>query len=402
MKILILLHDLVMGGTTINAIELGTALRDRHGHEVVLFATPGPMTPLVDRSGLRLLPAPIATAHPSPARMQALREAVRRERPDLIYAWEAWTCIDAYYAAHLPMGVPMLVTDMTMQVTRLLPRELVTTFGTPDLVAKARAAGRHRAELLLPPVDHRANARAAVDPTCLRQRCGIGADDITLVTVSRLAESMKGESLLRTLDAVRTLGRELPLRLLIVGDGSARGDLEHEAARVNAELGRPAAQLIGAMLDPRPAYAAADIVIGMGGSALRGLAFGKAVIVVGERGFSAPFAPNTAEHFYRHGFYGLGRSRLGEGSLGADIHALAQRRDTLTALGEFSRQFVAQRFSLDLVSARLSQICVDAVTHPPRYPRAAMDALRTTAVYLRERRFLWRVPAPAPMESADA
>ena len=42
MKILVFLHELVVGGTILNCIELATALRDVHGHEVVLFATPGP------------------------------------------------------------------------------------------------------------------------------------------------------------------------------------------------------------------------------------------------------------------------------------------------------------------------------------------------------------------------
>jgi len=41
MKILFFAHDLVVCGTTVNAIELAVALRDLHGHEVVVFATPG-------------------------------------------------------------------------------------------------------------------------------------------------------------------------------------------------------------------------------------------------------------------------------------------------------------------------------------------------------------------------
>lgn len=402
MKILVYLHELVLGGTTVNAIELSAALRDLHGHDVVLFATPGPMTKLVTDSGLRFLPAPVATVLPSPARMRALRAAVRRERPDLLYVWETWPCIDAYCAVHLPMGVPMLVTDMTMQVTRVLPKELITTFGTPELVDHARAAGRRKVELILPPVDVRLNAPDAVDSAGFRQRCGMTAGDITLVTVSRLVESMKGESLIRTIESVRSLGRDLPLRLLIVGDGSARARIAQLADDVNVQLGRSAVVLTGAMLDPRPAYAAADIVIGMGGSSLRGMAFGKPVIVVGERAFSAPFTPDAAEHFYYKGLYGVGNGTRGADSLSTDICSLAEHPEKLPALGDFSRKFVAQRFSLDVVSTRLSEICTAAVAETPRYAHAATDALRTAAVYLKDRRFLWRALPPAPMESTDA
>jgi len=44
------------------------------------------------------------------------------------------------------------------------------------------------------------------------------------------------------------------------------------AALANANLDAKPSLLAGEMADPRSAYAAADIVIGMGGSALRGLA----------------------------------------------------------------------------------------------------------------------------------
>ena len=38
MKILVFAHHLELGGTQTNAIELAAAVRDRHGHDVALFA----------------------------------------------------------------------------------------------------------------------------------------------------------------------------------------------------------------------------------------------------------------------------------------------------------------------------------------------------------------------------
>ena len=301
MKILVFAHRLELGGTQTNAIELGSALRDRHGHEVSIFATPGPAVKLAEEKGLRLLPAPDASVHPSPARMKALRAAVRSEGPDLLHVWDWWQCLEAYYAVHLPLGVPMVVTDMMMDLTRVLPRTPLTTFGTPQIVAQARASGRRRAELLVPAVDVAKNSPGVVDPRDFRERHGIGRGEIALVTVSRLSEWLKSESLVRTIDAVRLLGRELPLRLVIVGDGAVRPRLEELAREANASLGRPAVVLAGAMVDPRPAYAAADIVVGMGSSSMRGMAFGKPVVVVGERGFSAPLDPGDGRHLLPHG-----------------------------------------------------------------------------------------------------
>jgi L-malate glycosyltransferase len=388
MKILVFAHQLVMGGTVVNAVDLAAALRDLHGHDVTLFASPGPLLSLVRERGLRYIPAPDARFHPTPALVRALREAVRSERPDLLHAWDWWQCIDAYYAVHLPMSVPMIVSDMTMEVTRLLPKGLPTTFGTPELVDQARAMGRRRVELLLPPVDVHQNEPGAVDPQPFRERFDIARSDTLVVTVSRLAEYLKGESLLRTVDAVRTVGRHLPLKYVIVGDGTLRGRLERLAVEVNGELGRRAVVLAGALLDPRPAYAAADIVVGMGGSALRGMAFGKPTVIAGEQGFSAPFTPETAERFHYTGMYGRGDGDLGSARLAADIGELAGQPDRLPGLGEFSLRFVRQHFSVEAVSAHLAEYSQRAVSDAPSLRESLTDGLRTAAIYFRERRFL--------------
>ena len=401
MKILVFAHQLEVGGTQVNAIELSAALRDLHGYEVIFFATPGPMVKLVEEKGLRFIPAPDARFHPSPARMRALRDVARHERPDIIHVWDWWQCLEAYYAVHLPMRVPMVVTHMIMNLLRLQPKWLPTTFGTPELLEQARAAGCRHLELILPPVDVHQNSHGAVDPRPFRERYDFEVRDITLVTVSRLADVMKAESLVRTINAVRTLGRNLPLRFVIVGDGEARVMLERLADETNAELGRPAVVLTGALLDPRPAYAAADIIIGMGGSALRGMAFGKPVVIVGEQGFSAPLTPETAESFYYKGIYGRGDGGHGNTRLVADIQGLVERSDQLPALGAFSRQFILQHFSMEKVSARLAKFCHDAVAEVPPLHVVAADGLRTAAVYFRERRFLVPSRDPTPNQSVD-
>ncbi len=388
-KVLVFGHWLEVGGTQVNAIELAAALRDLHGHDATYFATPGPMLDVVREHGLRFLPAPAANVHPSPARMAELRRVLRRERFDIVHAWDWWQCLDAYYVAHLAMGVPLAVTDMSMFLQRVLPKAVPTTFGTPELVDQARAAGRHRVELLLPPVDIRHNAPSVVDPRPFRRQHGIGDHEILLVTVSRLSTSMKAEGLRRTIDAVRILGRELPLRLVIVGEGNGRPELEALAAGADRELGRPAVALAGALLDPRPAYAAADLIIGMGGSSLRAMAFAKPVVIVGERGFSRPFGPETADWFYYRGMYGLGDDNPSNDRLAADIRGLAEHPERLPALGEFSRQFVVRHYALEVVCAKLDAFLRAAANETPRLGASAADALRTAAVWLRERRFSW-------------
>lgn len=381
MKVLVFAHRLEVGGTQVNAIELAAELRDAHGHDPVLFATPGPMVELATAKGLRFLPAPEASWSPSWARMRALREAVRREKPDLVHAWDWPQCLDAYYGVHLTRAVPLLVTVMSMAVPRLIPRAVLTTFGTPELVDAARSAGRDRLGLLLPPVDVHHNAPDAASGGEFRARYGLAPDDTVLVTVSRLVEHLKLEGLRRTVRAMAVLGRETPrLRFVIVGDGTARQSLEHLAEQTNTALGRPAVVLTGALVDPRPAYAAADVVAGMGGSSLRALAFAKPTIVVGEQGFVSAFTPETAEKFRYQGMYGLGDGDEGDHRLIAELRRIVGAPERFGRLGAFSRDFVVRHYSLESVTRQLDGLCRDVAADRPALRVRATDGVRTAAV----------------------
>jgi glycosyltransferase involved in cell wall biosynthesis len=200
---------------------------------------------------------------------------------------------------------------------------------------------------------------------------------------------------------VRSLGRELPLRLLVVGDGTARERLAQLAAEVNAELGREAVTLTGAMRDPRAAYAAADIVLGMGSSALRALAYGKPLIVLGERGFAMGFTRESAAQFMQTGFYGSGHGAQGADLLAQAIRQFAAQPQRLQGLGEFSREFVVEHYSLEVISQQLNAVCMAALAARTRVPGLLLDALRTTAIYLRERRFGRRALTSTAMSFRD-
>jgi glycosyltransferase involved in cell wall biosynthesis len=401
MKVLFFLDELIIGGTLVNAIELAATLRNHHGCEVAIFAAPGPMIRLAEEKGVRYIEAPFPGRHPSPTRVRALHDVVQRECPDVVNAWEPMTCFDAY-ALNVLTRVPIVFTIMMMNITKHLPTWPTITFGTPELTDQARGMGYRNVRLVLPPVDVHFNAPGSVDPTDFIQRHRITASDITLVTVSRLVHNLKGDSLIRTIDAVHQLGHVMPIRFLIVGDGAARAELEQRAARVNEDLGRDAIVFVGALLDPRPAYAAADIVVGMGGSALRAMAFRKPTIVVGENGFSKPFTPKTQEDIYYRGLYGIGNGDPGNTQLVENIRAFAELRHRATWLGEFSRQFVVRHFSLETISANLLAACRDAANERQPSHARVLDGIRTTALYMRYRRFRWRYQPTAPVSVVDA
>jgi glycosyltransferase involved in cell wall biosynthesis len=378
-NVLVFLHHLELGGSQTNGIELAAAVRDLHGHDVTVLATPGPAVALVERHGIRYLPAPRPRVHPSPALARAVRRAVREHRADVVHAWDWPQCVDAFFGAALTGLAPVVGSDMSMDYNRRLPASIPVTYGTPQLVEEARARHAGPVTLLEPPVDADRNAPGAVpaaDLAAFRAEHGLEDGWLELVIVSRLVEWMKLEGVLAAIDAVERLA-DLPARLVVVGGGTAFDRIAERAAAANGRLERRAVVLTGPLADPRPAYAAADVVLGMGGSILRGLAFGRPCVVLGERGFSEPFAPDSARRFLWQGFYGVGEGR--EPRLAGQLAALLGDPGRREELGRFSRRVVEERFSLEAGARTVDRLYREAVAARAPRLRRVRDAAGTGA-----------------------
>ena len=126
----------------------------------------------------------------------------------------------------------------------------------------------------------------------------------------------------------------------------------------------------------------------MGSSALRGLAFAKPVIVVGEKGFSEVFSPETADMFLYSGMYGLGCGATGGERLAEQLLGLAKDCDRLAMLGPFGREFVERHFALERVCGQLHRFLTATATSRASRVVRLVETIRTSAVYMRERRFL--------------
>jgi glycosyltransferase involved in cell wall biosynthesis len=379
MKVLVFSHRLEIGGTQTNAVELAAAVRDRAGMDVVLFAAPGPSLELARRRDVRVIEAPDADHHPSPTRMRALARVVRDEQPDLMHVWDWPQCFDAYYVEHMIKGLPVLCTVMGMVVPSFLPRALPATFGTPQLHARALRQRRGRVDLLEPPVDIDYNAPEAVDPTAFKAEFGLDDGRLNVVVISRLVAWLKLESLLQTVAAIEALaatGR--PVRLVIVGEGPSADQLAQLARQVNERTRPGTIVLTGSLIDPRPAYAAADIMVGMGGSALRSLAFAKPLVVLGEHNFSEVFDHDSSHRFIWQGYYGLGDGRPSD-RLRSQIEGLVDSADRRASLGKFGRDLVVDRYALGPAADRLAALYREVAAMPRPVVRRVFEGGRTAA-----------------------
>lgn len=304
----------------------------------------------------------------------ALTRTVRERRVDLVHAYEYSVALDALFGPTLRLGVPLVTTIYGMTVPRWLPRGCEVIVGTRELVDHV-AAFREPPTLIEPPVNTDVDDPAAVDGRAFRKAYGIADDEILIAIVSRLEPDMKQEGVVRSIQALAALN-DPRLRLVVVGDGPSYQHIAQEAAKANALLGSQAVVLTGSMTDPRPAYAAADIALGMGGSALRAMAFGRPLIVLGIKGFSRACTPDTIDYFLHAGFYGIGD---GDQSVEPLVHQLQEviaNPRLRQERGEWSRALVLDRFSLKRAAHTLAEVYERAMSRRATLAGRLGDAAR--------------------------
>jgi glycosyltransferase involved in cell wall biosynthesis len=369
-----------IGGSQINAIQIAGAIRDR-GHDVLMVSEPGPMVEAVRRLHIEHLEIPMQHGALSLAVIAKLCRLVRRRGIDLIHGYELMPVLAAYFGPHLRYGVPVVGTIMSMSVVWFFPRNVPLIVGTEEIQQDAITAGHRRVTLMEPPVDTESDNPALIDGIEFRTRHGVQEDEVLVVIVSRLVSALKAEGLRMTCEAVGRLAARYPVKLVIVGGGPMHDELAARAMEVNACNGRRVIVLAGEMMDPRTAYAAADIVVGMGGSALRGLAFGKPLIVVGEEGFSELLTPSSLSTFLRQGWYGKGPGSMGAGMAGmvGALQRLLDKPELRTELGSSSRRLVVERFSIQHAAELQEKEYVAALENRIETRLFVKDCVRTAA-----------------------
>jgi glycosyltransferase involved in cell wall biosynthesis len=272
-------------------------------------------------------------------------------------------------------GVPLICSTRGRAAADPFPRFLPTIVAQAYVGDAARRLGQRFVYLMPPVVDTEANSPDALVKD-IREELGISDDASNIVLVSRLGKSVKLEGVQRAIKAVARLAERTPIRLIIVGDGSARGMLTEEAEVVNNRFGRPIVIFAGEMLDPRPVYAIADIVLGMQGSILRGMAFAKPAIVLGQWGYSDVVTPDTVDWFLKDQFYGVGDGNLSEEQLVEQIASLLSDAQLRHRLGKLGREVVCEHVSLRAAADLLEEIYETHGGDAPTKRQRVHEALR--------------------------
>ncbi|MGB5758706.1 MAG: glycosyltransferase family 4 protein, partial [Acidimicrobiales bacterium] len=357
MRIATGLHSPQLGGSQIATIDLASRLR-RRGHQVEMFVIDQEFKtsalPLAEKAGfdVEILPAESNLADQA----AQIRSFVQRHDAQVAHVYHEHHWLGALVALALrPMaGRSAVVTNWMMENHRWIPPYAPLIVGFESIRDEAQRLQRGPVWLIEPPVDLDLDRLDEEQGAAFRAEHGFTDDHLLAVMATRIDRDMKLDSILRSIAAVELVA-DPGLRFVLVGDGDSMDTVRRRAELANERLGHAAVHLTGALHDPRPAYSAADMVLGMGGSAIRALAFAKPVIVEGAGSFSKVFEPSSLPYFLREGFYGhAGGDEAGE-LLADQIRTLLdpQRR---AELGAFGLVTVQERFSLEVMTDRLEEV----------------------------------------------
>ncbi|WP_343319815.1 glycosyltransferase [Arthrobacter sp. TMP15] len=366
MKILVYPHDMAIGGSQLNAIELAAAVKGL-GHEVVVYGQNGPLVDKVKELGLEFLPSPAVHRRPTPGIVRDLRRIVKKHGIDVVHAYEWPPSLEAALACTGKSPAVAVSTVMSMSVAPFIPKHLSLLVGTKQIADLESKFGRAHMGLLEPPVDTVLNSsEAQLDMSNFLAQVGADPEVFTVSIVSRLAHEMKLEGILYAIAAVEEMNKDAALQLVIAGDGPALEDVRTFAQRANSNLGVQRIFLVGELTDPRSAYDCADVSIGMGGSALRAMAFGLPLVVQGESGFWSLLSEESAPTFLWQGWYGAGPGAEDAVSrLVAILTPLLTDQHLRSELGSFARKLVVERYSLEQAALRQLQFYEEARSRPP-------------------------------------
>jgi glycosyltransferase involved in cell wall biosynthesis len=179
-----------------------------------------------------------------PAVGPALRRVVRERAIDIVHAHEYKTDLVALWLARTEGTIPLatshgwtghsrrerwLYYPIDKRVLRAFPMTIAVSGEIRSELLRA-GVRPDRSRVVLNGIDHRMFRRDRSQESRARAELGLTPDDLVVGAVGRLEPQKRFDLLIRACAALRE--RRPTLRLIIVGDGSLRGELEQLAARL--------------------------------------------------------------------------------------------------------------------------------------------------------------------------
>lgn len=375
MKVLHIIDHMGLGGEQ----RVVQDLSFMHGSDVEPVAwslrsheLPG-VTERMAAAGVRYRTFGLAAINPFPA--FGIRRALQETRPDVLHLHlEASTLVGTLAALSLPMPRPLLVASVANDPyrqsrlhrwagRRLAPfvdLHITHSRGIRDSVLRAYAGLPRRVEVVSLGIDLGRFRRDLADPARVAEYRG-GAQPV----VGAIGRLVPQKAMHVLVDATPALLAAHPgLRVLIVGDGSLRADLEAQAVRLGVAH---AVRFAGYQEDVVSAYAAMDVFVlpsrdeGFGLVFLEAMAVG--VPVVGTRVIGS-------EDAVEDGVTGLLVPYADPAALAAAVRGVLESPDLARRLRETASERVRRVYSRDQCAARVEELYRELLRARPTGPTA--------------------------------
>jgi len=353
-RVLMVTNALDLGGAETHLIELTRGLK-KLGYEVSVASNGGQYVtdlqvmgvahyrfPLHDRSLFSLLVS-----------LFGLIRLARKVRPHLIHAHARIPAYLSRLAAKLT-GVPVVttvhwpfeITGWQGYFTWWSPYSIAVSEDLRDYLVQQFAFKPEQVAVIPNGINTDEFCGITPDREIYRE-FGWDTKDTVVVHVSRLTDQIAGPAF-ALLKACLTIGKEIPtLRLLVVGDGNRREELQELAGEVNRTLGRSVITVAGRRTDLARLLPAANVFVGVSRAALEAMACERPVILAGSQGYLGIFTAEGLDEAIRTNFTGRDHEEVTAEVLTDDLGQLLSNTssDYRRQLGILGRQVVAEHYS---------------------------------------------------------
>lgn len=305
----------VIGGSQHTTLSIAKELSKR-GHKIVYACPDGPLAEVLKRLCIRYYPwrceYPVTkvlewSIQFSPLSAIELYRIVKKEKIDCIHTFQHLPFMTSYLVGGV-LGVPAIHSfigpiDTITSYSKIKSQMIALCEEFRDGAVEKYGVEPGAITVLRNRIDTQMY-RPGIDSSSILRRFAFSPDSKKIVMLSTFFHNKLGniKDLLNATPYIVERGQNV--QTIICGDGPHFQEISTMAREINSKIGRRCVILTGLIRDVPQMLNLATVVVGVGRSALEGMACGKPTVVLGERGFAGIVSPETINKLAHYNFAG--------------------------------------------------------------------------------------------------